>query len=47
MVAYNFLMVGVSVYLFWKLGIHGWFGKYNYACQPVDYTDSEDAISVR
>lgn len=46
MVAYNFIMVGVSTYLFWKLGVHGWFGKYDYRCQPVDYTDSEDAIGV-
>ncbi|KAI1280910.1 putative protein for very long chain fatty acid elongation [Halotydeus destructor] len=46
MVAYNFLMVGVSTYLFYKLGVHGWFGKYNYRCQPVDYSDSEDAIGM-
>lgn len=47
MVAYNSLMVMVSCYLTWKLGVHGWFGKYNYRCQPVDYSDSEDAIGVR
>jgi len=46
MVAYNFSMVGVSTYLFWKLGIHGWFGKYDYRCQPVDYSDSDDAIGM-
>lgn len=46
MVAYNFIMVIVSTYLFYKLGVHGWFGKYNYCCQPVDYTDSDDAIGM-
>lgn len=46
MVAYNFAMVYVSFILFYKLGVHGWFGKYNYKCQPVDYSDSEDAIGM-
>lgn len=46
MVAYNFIMVYVSFILFYKLGIHGWFGKYNYKCQPVDYSNSEDAIGM-
>ncbi|KAI1280912.1 putative protein for very long chain fatty acid elongation [Halotydeus destructor] len=46
MVAYNFVMVAVSIWLFWKLGIHGWFGKYDYRCQPVDYSGSEDAINM-
>lgn len=46
MIAYNFIMVYVSFVLFYKLGKHGWFGKYNYKCQPVDYSDSEDAIGM-
>ena len=43
MVAYNLIMVVVSTWIFYKLGVHGWFGKYNYRCQPVDYSDSDDA----
>lgn len=46
MIVYNFLMVYVSVHLFYKLGIHGWFGKYNYRCQPVDYSSSDDAVGM-
>lgn len=46
MVGYNFAMVAVSYILFYKLGVHGWFGKYNYKCQPVDYSNSEDAIGM-
>lgn len=46
MIVYNFLMVYVSIHLFYKLGIHGWFGKYNYRCQPVDYSDSDDAVGM-
>ena len=43
MVFYNFAMVFISLYMFVKLGIYGWFGKYNYKCQPVDYSDSVEA----
>ena len=46
MVLYNFSMVLVSVYIFLKLGFYGWFGKYNYKCQPVDYSNSIEAIGV-
>lgn len=44
MVAYNFFMVGVSLVIFLLLGIYGWFGHYNWKCQPVDYTASNEAI---
>ncbi len=45
MVVYNFAMVLLSLYLFVKLGIYGWFGSYNYRCQPVDY--SQESIEVK
>lgn len=47
MIFYNFTMVLLSLYLFLKLGENGWFGKYNYKCQPVDYSGSDTAIEVR
>ena len=46
MVAYNFFMVAVSLAIFLFLGVYGWFGTYNWYCQPVDYTDSREAILV-
>ncbi|XP_076307424.1 very long chain fatty acid elongase AAEL008004-like isoform X2 [Tachypleus tridentatus] len=46
MVLYNFFMVYTSVYLFLKLGFLGWFGKYDYRCQPVDYSDHPDATEM-
>lgn len=46
MIAYNCAMVVLSAILFYKLGKHGWFGKYNYKCQPVDYSNSEDALAI-
>ncbi|XP_003741351.1 elongation of very long chain fatty acids protein AAEL008004 [Galendromus occidentalis] len=44
MVAYNFFMVIVSALIFGLLGIYGWFGTYNWYCQPVDYSDSKEAV---
>ena len=38
MIVYNFLMVIISTLLFVNIGIYGWFWKYNWKCQPVDYT---------
>lgn len=32
--------------MFLVFGIHGWFGKYDWRCQPVDYSDSPDALAV-
>ncbi|XP_022698520.1 elongation of very long chain fatty acids protein AAEL008004-like [Varroa jacobsoni] len=44
MVTYNFFMVLVSALIFGLLGVYGWFGSYNWYCQPVDYSDTKEAI---
>lgn len=46
MIVYNFAMVIISTYIFMKLGFLGWFTKYNWRCQPVDYTDNPDATAM-
>jgi len=46
MVLYNFVMILLSLYLFLKLGFLGWFGHYDYKCQPVDYSNSTRAIEM-
>lgn len=46
MIVYNMLMVVVSFVLFYKFGVHGWFGKYDIRCQPVDYSNSENALAM-
>lgn len=46
MCVYNLFMVGLSSWLFFRLGIYGWFGKYDYRCQPVDYSSSEEALGM-
>lgn len=46
MIVYNFIMVILSLYLFTKFGLLGWFSRYDYRCQPVDYSDSDSAIEM-
>lgn len=46
MIVYNFAMVAISTYIFLKLGRIGWFGNYNWKCQPVDYSGSPDATAM-
>lgn len=46
MMAYNLIMVLLSLYLFVRMGQLGWFGHYNYKCQPVDYSNSYRALEV-
>ena len=46
MITYNLLMVLLSTWLFYNLGHYGWFNKYDYRCQPVDYSSSREAIGM-
>lgn len=45
LIVYNFLQVVFSIYLFLEIGMSGWLtGRYNWRCQPVDYSNSPDSI---
>lgn len=46
MIIYNFSLVILNAYLFWKFGVHGWFGKYDIRCQPVDTSNSVDGLAM-
>lgn len=46
MILYNFSMVLLNGYLFWFFGIYGWFGKYDFKCQPVDRSNRPDALQM-
>jgi hypothetical protein len=46
-VFYNFLQVLLSFYLCYEVATVGWFGGYNWRCQPVDHSRSEKAMRVR
>jgi len=45
MIVYNFFMVLLSGYIFMEFGLTGWFGRYSFRCQPVDY--SNDPMALR
>ncbi|XP_015788106.1 elongation of very long chain fatty acids protein AAEL008004-like [Tetranychus urticae] len=46
MLVYNLFMVILNGYIFYQAGIHGWFGKYNLLCQPMDYSMSVDGYGM-
>lgn len=41
MIAYNFSMVLLNGYIFWGIGVHGWFGKYDIRCEPVNRSTTD------
>ncbi|XP_070499657.1 very long chain fatty acid elongase 7-like [Chironomus tepperi] len=45
-ILYNFLQVVLSFHLFFEAGMSGWFGKYNWRCQPVDFSMNSDALRM-
>jgi len=42
-ILYNAAQVLFSVWQFYEFGMGGWFGTYNWRCQPVDKTNNEQA----
>lgn len=46
MVIYNFFMVFLSGFIFYELGMSGWWVGYSLGCQPVDYSNSPTALRM-
>lgn len=46
LIVYNFLHVLISIYLFIEGGMAGWFGKYNWRCEPFDPSTDETVLRV-
>ncbi|XP_042231586.1 elongation of very long chain fatty acids protein AAEL008004-like isoform X2 [Homarus americanus] len=46
LVAYNAFQVVFSIWIFYEIGMSGWFTHYSFRCQPVDYTDNPSAIRM-
>merc|ERR1712080_78221 len=44
MIAYNFFQTFFSLWIFKKATYFWLTGRYNWLCQPVDYSDSEDGL---
>ncbi|XP_043282372.1 elongation of very long chain fatty acids protein AAEL008004-like [Venturia canescens] len=43
---YNLIQVCFSIYIFNESIVYGWGGKYSFRCQPIDYSDSPDALRM-
>ena len=46
MIAYNFFQTFFSLWIFVRTARFWLTGKYNYLCQPVDYSETEDGIEA-
>ncbi|KRT79806.1 hypothetical protein AMK59_8248 [Oryctes borbonicus] len=47
LILYNFLQVIFSTWLFYRIASGGWLtGKYNWRCQPVDYSDDPETLKM-
>ncbi|XP_014237291.1 elongation of very long chain fatty acids protein AAEL008004-like isoform X3 [Trichogramma pretiosum] len=46
LIAYNLFQVIFSAWLFYECLMGGWWRKYSFRCQPVDYSDSPSAIRM-
>ncbi|CAG9560580.1 unnamed protein product [Danaus chrysippus] len=47
LIAYNFLQVVFSSWLFYESMMGGWLGHYSFRCQPVDRSNNPIAIRVQ
>ncbi|XP_011174994.1 elongation of very long chain fatty acids protein [Solenopsis invicta] len=43
---YNVFQILINGFLFYEALTQGWLGKYNYFCEPIDYSDTPHALLV-
>ncbi|XP_066261018.1 very long chain fatty acid elongase AAEL008004-like [Euwallacea similis] len=47
LIFYNFFQVTFSIFLFYQIGMGGWFtGEYSLKCQPIDYSNKPSTIRM-
>ena len=46
LVIYNFVQVVFSIWLFWEGLDAAWLKNYSWKCQPVDYSNTPEALRV-
>lgn len=45
-IIYNIIQVTWSIYMVYKVMVHGWLYRYSLTCQPVDYSNDPDELVV-
>uniref|UniRef100_A0A8C0MYJ5 Elongation of very long chain fatty acids protein n=1 Tax=Canis lupus familiaris TaxID=9615 RepID=A0A8C0MYJ5_CANLF len=46
MIVYNFSLVALSLYIVYEFLMSGWLSTYTWRCDPVDYSNSPEALRV-
>ncbi|XP_017777180.1 PREDICTED: elongation of very long chain fatty acids protein AAEL008004-like [Nicrophorus vespilloides] len=46
LIGYNLIQVTISIYIFYVALVGGWLNKYSWKCEPVDFSNNEDALFV-
>uniref|UniRef100_A0A8C5GW25 Elongation of very long chain fatty acids protein n=1 Tax=Gouania willdenowi TaxID=441366 RepID=A0A8C5GW25_GOUWI len=46
LIVYNFGMVCLSAYMFYEFTASAWLARYSLLCQPVDYSNSPNAMRM-
>jgi len=46
MVVYSFTLAIANAWVFNKFGVHGWYRRNSWICEPLDPSDNEDALGM-
>lgn len=46
MIVYNFSLVALSLYIVYEFLMSGWLSTYTWRCDPVDYSNSPEALRM-
>nr|XP_024218803.1 elongation of very long chain fatty acids protein AAEL008004 [Halyomorpha halys] len=46
LILYNAIQVNVSIWLFWEAVDGAWLFKYNFSCEPVDWSESKESMRI-
>ncbi|GIX76081.1 elongation of very long chain fatty acids protein [Caerostris extrusa] len=46
MIVYNLFISALNAWIFYNFGKYGWFGRYRLRCEPIDFSNNEDALMM-
>ncbi|XP_049866229.1 elongation of very long chain fatty acids protein AAEL008004-like [Pectinophora gossypiella] len=47
LIVYNIFQIFMSIFIVYSGGVYGWFTRYNFNCQPVDWSENPDPNELR